>query len=603
MAHEIGKKEFYRWTFQTSLLDNARVAEFFGNLYEILYLMNLPLPRITEANPNKRGSIWAFLAVLAISLAAQFWNPPAIESPPTGLPQTVLKREVANPVIPLEKTDGAFISALFDSIKEREGTAGNFQNTEGLIRALIDLNGVNSIAELRDLETILYPVWPITSSEQPGSWNILRILGLNSVAGALIEALLYLFGAALIGNALIPAGELSLVVMIPLFFDVTGTAFLALIALDFFTHFFGGVGQANRQPSVTIWNDGLVKTAKEALKATYTATNNAYMLPFVVLGLLMMPIAPLVGWAMAVFGFMLGAYKHAMANYTIEISSQVSHPMAGVTVLSTPITEEGILVPAPTASLNKMLKFVFAGGKARTQYDGVLKAIHRVSVTGQGLLAANENSLSSATLAENQAAWVAQQALANRGERGLDAMQALMIFLNKLAFFAGHVKEMAVGYAPGAPMLIEVPTSEMIKANPMGMEALASVVMAGLEVSNRPMVLVMRGDDTGQDPINQIQAILNSFSPTAATKFQEKVNKNEIKTIRAEGNMLLDNKFHIRNILSLTFSQNNYTEAFVFGDETHFESAGIQAEFRNYFRLAESLTKILRQNILFDIQA
>jgi hypothetical protein len=604
LAHEIGKKEFYRWKFQTPLLDNARVAEFFGNLYEILYLMNLPLPRITEANPNKRGSIWAFLAVLAISLAAQFWNPPAIESPPTGLPQTVLKREVSNPVFPLEKTDGAYISALFDSIKEREGTAGTFENTEGLIEALKALNNVRSIKELRDLKTILYPVWPITSSEQPGSWNILRILGLNSVAGAFIEALFYLFGAAIIGNALIPAGELSLEVMISLFFDVTGTAFLALIVMDFFIHFFGGVGQTNGQPSVTIWNDGLVKTAKEALKATFTATNNAYMLPLVVLGLLLMPIAPVVAWAMAVFGFILGAYKHAIANYRVEMSSQVSQPVAGVTVLSTPITEEGILASAPTVSLNEMLRFAFAGGKARTQYDGVSQSIHRVSVTRQGRFAANDKSLSSENLAKNHAAWVAQQALANRGERGQDAMQALMIFLNNVAFFAGHVKEMAVGYAPGAPTLIEVPTREMIKANPMAIEALASVVMAGMEVSNRPMVLVMRGDETGQDdPINQIQTILNSFSPTAAIKFEAKVNENEIKTIKAENILLRDNKFHIQNILYSTFGQNKYTEALVFGDETHFESSGIQAEFRNYFRLAESMTKILRQISLFDIQA
>ncbi len=611
LAHEIGKKEFYRWKFQTPLLDNERFAEFFGNIYEILYLLNLPLPRINDANPLKRGKIGNIFVGLAIILAAQFWEPPVIDTIPTVLPQTVLKREVMNPELSFEKTDGAYISALFDRIKEREGVQGPFQDTEGLIKTIKSLNGVQSIEELRNLRgPILYPGWRTSTREQPGSWNVLRILGLNSVGGSAIEALFYLFGSALIGNALIPAGELSLELMVPLFFDVTGTAFLTLFLLDFFIHFFAGVGQTNGQPSVTILKDGLLKTAKEALKATFTATNNAYMLPFIVLGLLLVPIAPMLAWVIAVFGVMLGAYKHAMANYRIENSAQVSYPTTEVTVLSTPITAEGALAPAPTTSLIAMLKFAFAGGKARNQYDGVSRAIHRVSVTRQGLLVAIENNPVSESLAENPAAWIAQQALANRGKPEQDAIQLRMIFLNMVVFFSSQLLAMAE-QQPDGPLLIEVPSHQYLKENSTAQMALAAVLMAHRELtpmSNRPLALVARGEGgeawgSREEVQSAAFEALQQYAPATAEGFSLRVMANNVNIVLATGQLVTVEgekfRYNLANILAQTYVDKGYTSALVLGNEEHFDRKGVDVIVKNYFDVAKQLVNSMRGMILF----
>jgi hypothetical protein len=440
-----------------------------------------------------------------------------------------------------------------------------------------------------------------------GSWGIWKSISINSVAGAVFEAVFYLAGATFLANWLIPVGELSLEMMIPLLFDVTGMVFLALFVIDFLVHFFGGVGQAVGQPSVTIWNDGVFPTAKAAFRATITATNNAYMLPFVVAALLIMPFASAGSLALLVIGFALGAYKHAMANYRIELSSVVSHPAEGVTVMATPLTAQGTLAPAPETSLLGMLKFAFAGGKAQPQYDGLAQAVYQVTVTQNGLLAAKSDPLSSATLTTQPDAWVAQQALANQGEKDPEAMQPLMAFLNMAVFFGSHIGEMEKTSAPDAPILIEVPNAQTKKENPMAMQALASVVMASMETTNRPLALVSKDETVGadqQDIINEVRTLLQTYSPVAANKFSTMAENGQIQAILAGETLFKDGKFQLQTILDSAYKDQGIDSAIVFGDETHFDSQGIQTVvFNNYLSLAESLLRIFQERALFAIQA
>jgi hypothetical protein len=488
------------------------------------------------------------------------------------------------------------------------------------IREAREPNELNS-SQIRQIKGVLHPdraLWreaeealksvtseQATRSSTWGFWGLWKPFGLNSVAGAILEAVFYLVGTTLFANLLIPSGALSHGILTSLFLDVTGTTFLVMFVVDFLIHFFGGVGRSSGQPSVTIWHDGLVTTTKAAFRATLTATNNAYMLPFVVAALLAMPVASWAAWPLLVFGYGLGAYKHAMANYRIELSTLSSHPAEGVTVLSTPLTADGIRAPAPRASLIGMLKFAFAGGEARTQYDGVSRAIHQVLVTQQGLNAGSE-SVTSVRLASQPGTWVAQQALANWNNREAKAMEPLLAFLNTVAFLASHIAEMAMGHAADDPVLIEVPSEQMRKDNPKAMEALAAVVMAGMETSARPMALVSRSEPGRAAPVDvilEVRSLLESNSSVAAAQFSSGVASGQIQLIVADDKMLKDGKFHLKEILTSTYAGQSINSPLVFGDEAHFEAEGTEAVFKNYLTLAASLTKLLRERILFAIQA
>lgn len=170
LAHEIGKKEFARQKFQKLILHNARVAELFGNVYELLFLLRFPLPRFNEGG-LKRIGIWSvLLLVLALSFASQLWNPTPVDSPQAPPERTAVQR-MANPQIAQDKSDGAYISALFDAIKKAEGLAGIFQDPAGFIEAIKRMNGpAENIEDLRKRDTISYPKWPM-DLQFPGEMN------------------------------------------------------------------------------------------------------------------------------------------------------------------------------------------------------------------------------------------------------------------------------------------------------------------------------------------------------------------------------------------------------------------------------------------------
>ncbi len=200
---------------------------------------------------------------------------------------------------------------------------------------------------------------------------------------------------------------------------------------------------------------------------------------------------------------------------------------------------------------------------------------------------------------------MAQQTLANWNNRGEKEMQPLVAFFNLAAFFASHLMEMVRGVAPDAPMLIEVPTSEMEKNNPMAMEAMVSVVLSGMEATNRPMVLVKK-DETGdgtQDVIERTRSTLELYSPVAATQFTKLVVSGQIQVTMADEILFKGGKFQLKAILASAFRGQSITSALVFGDEAHFDAQGTSAEFKNYFTLAARFAELLREKILFAIQA
>jgi hypothetical protein len=385
--------------------------------------------------------------------------------------------------------------------------------------------------------------------------------------------------------------------------DVTGSLVIILLVGKFLAHFLGGVIQPGGQEAKTLKNTPRGEMFVVALVATFTASKNLVMVPFLAVAFLA-PISAWIAVPLAAVSVIWGTYLHAWSNYLVEVShSKRIEAAEGVTVISYRVSAEGIQEPA---TMKGLLDRIFLGGPAAPAYESVDQAIHAVRLKDKNArVLANTGNLASATIERNPALWVANQALLldeNRQQEGV-------AFLNMVVFFSNHLLAMA-DQQPEGPLLIEVQSQEEFGGNPTAQMALAAAVMAHRElkttIGERPLALIARGEGEGAwKSTDEIQtAVFNAleiYAPAMATDgTMATANVNYVhatgQLITMEGESF---QFNLANILTQTFENKNYKSALVMGKEAHFNKEGIDMIIADYQALAERFANSMRGMILF----
>lgn len=455
-------------------------------------------------------------------------------------------------------------------------------------------------------------------SARPGAVALWERMGLKNLtlAGVLETAIDLLAASLSMPGQLTITSSASLPQLGMAALDVTGTLFIILLAGKFLVHFLGGVSQPGDQPAKTLRNTTPLEMFFVALGATRTASKSLVMLPFIVVAFLA-PVSAWIAVPLGIVGALWGTYLHAWSNYLLEVPS-LNHvePASGVAIESYPVDAEGnLLTPDPRANFIGFLKRIAFGGPATPAYGSVAQAIYSVHVKERmGALAANSGSLAAATIEKNPEAWIANQALANRGEKNDSEMEDAMKFYNMAVFFSNRLLALAK-QQPEGPLLIEVPSAQELQQNPTTRMALAAVLMAhgaSESLKNRPLSLVARGEGSMADgqawtSKEQVQSAaveaLQKYDPTMALQFFQHVKDGNVKIVRAAGSLITADgqgfRYNLAEILSQTYGRQKYSSAVVFGREEHFNTKGIDAVVQNYFDLAARLVESMKGIVLF----